>query len=377
MSRPTARKAAVKAAVAPPAMPDVPHETVGDVPELVDDDALDDVAIAPDGKDGDWPECVAVIDASQHGQRLDVVCAALAPQYSRNHVKQLIEDGLLTTDGKVSDSPSRKAAIGQQLRLRLRPTAQSMAFLPEAMDLDIVFEDAHLLVLNKPVGLVVHPAAGNWQGTLMNGLLAHHAGAGGLPRAGIVHRLDKDTSGLMVVGKTLEAVTALSRAIAAREVSRQYQAIVHGEVPGKLRIESSIGRDPVTRVRMAVVPSGKPARTDVQPLALGAYQPEGGEGTKPVTGVWCILHTGRTHQIRVHLSSRRYPLVADTLYGGAAALGLQRQALHAARLAFTHPVTQAELVFAADLPPDMAAAWSTLQALSPQAWPSDSPQKDS
>ncbi len=371
MSRPTPRKAAVKGAAPPVAASDEAHVSLGSASELPDDEALEEAA-EPDA-DGHWPECTALIDASQHGQRLDVVCAALAPQYSRNHIKQLIEDGLLTMNGQKSDSPSRKATVGQQLRLLLRPTAQSMAFQPEAMDLAIVFEDAHLMVINKPVGLVVHPAAGNWNGTLMNGLLAHHAGAAGLPRAGIVHRLDKDTSGLMVVGKTLEAVTALSRAIAAREVSRQYQAIVHGEVPGKLRIESSIGRDPVTRVRMAVVPSGKPARTDVQPRALGAYQPEGGEGTKPVTGVWCILHTGRTHQIRVHLSSRRYPLVADTLYGGAPALGIERQALHAARLAFTHPATQAELVFTAPLPADMADAWAALQPIADAA----SPEKDS
>jgi 23S rRNA pseudouridine1911/1915/1917 synthase len=331
-----------------------------DQADLLDEDLQDDPGLPP-LNEADWPVCEAVIDSLQHAQRLDVVCAALSPQYSRNHIKQLIEDGLLTINGQVATSASRKASAGQQLHLRLRPTAQSMAFLPEAMDLPIVFEDEHLLVVNKPVGMVVHPAAGNWTGTLMNGLLAHHPGAVGLPRAGIVHRLDKDTSGLMVVGKTLVAVTALSRAIAAREVSRQYQAIAHGQVPDALSIDAPIGRDPQTRVRMAVMASGKPARTDVQRLASGQFMPPGATTDRSLSGVWCTLHSGRTHQIRVHLSSRKHPLVADALYGGAPALGMQRQALHAARLAFTHPITQAELVFTADLPPDMAAAWAQLQ----------------
>jgi len=335
--------------------------------DLEDDGALDELTPAgsPAEAPASLPDKSAILGTSQHGLRLDVVCAALAPEYSRNHIKQLIEDGLLTVNGKVVDSPSRKAQAGQSLVLCLRPTAQSMAFQAEPMDLPIVFEDAHLMVVNKPVGMVVHPAAGNWTGTLMNGLLAHHAGAAALPRAGIVHRLDKDTSGLMVVGKTLEAVTALSRAIAAREVSRQYQAIVHGEVPARFTVESSIGRDPVTRVRMAVVPSGKPARTDVQRLGLGSYTSPGSEAQRTVSGVWCTLHSGRTHQIRVHLSSRKHPLVGDALYGGAPALGMCRQALHAARLAFLHPATHESCVFTAPLPPDMARAWAHLDTENP------------
>ena len=309
-----------------------------------------------------WPTRTHRVEVAQHGQRLDVVCAALAPEFSRSHVKQLIEEGLLTVDGQVQSTPSRKAQLGQALVLTLRPTAQSQAFQAEAMDLPIVFEDAHLLVVNKPVGMVVHPAAGNWTGTLMNGLLAHHAGAAALPRAGIVHRLDKDTSGLMVVGKTLEAVTALSRAIAAREVSRQYQALVHGETPKTMQIDAPIGRDPVTRVRMAVLASGKPARTDVERLACGRIVLAGQTAERPVSGVWCTLHTGRTHQIRVHLSHRKHPLVADAMYGGAQALGMTRQALHAARLAFVHPITQEACVFTAPLPDDMAHAWAQLNS---------------
>ncbi len=328
----------------------------------VDDDLLAEVSPVAPGSVGELVDKVASVEVAQHGLRLDVVCAALAPEFSRSHIKQLIEEGLLTVDGKVVDTPSRKAQLGQALILRLRPTAQSMAFQPEAMDLPIVFEDEHLLVVNKPVGMVVHPAAGNWSGTLMNGLLAHHAGAAALPRAGIVHRLDKDTSGLMVVGKTLVAVTALSRAIAAREVSRQYQALVHGQVLDNLSIDAPLARDPVTRVKMAVLASGKPARTDVQRVAQGTWTTQAGV-VRPVSGVWCTLHTGRTHQIRVHLSSRKHPLLGDAMYGGQPALGLSRQALHAARLALTHPVSGVRQVFLAPLPPDMAQAWSLLEVV--------------
>jgi 23S rRNA pseudouridine1911/1915/1917 synthase len=300
-----------------------------------------------------------------------VFLVAGAPEFSRSHLKHLIDGGCVQVDGKPATAASRKVLAGQKVSVLLKPTAQSQAFVPEAMSLPIVFEDAHLLVINKPAGLVVHPAAGNWTGTLMNGLLAHHAGAVDLPRAGIVHRLDKDTSGLMVVGKTLAAVTGLSRAIAAREVSRQYKAIVQGAVPAAFTVESSIGRDPSTRVRMAVVPSGKPARTDVQRLVGGEWAPPQHSvkadqrlPARTYSGVLCTLHTGRTHQIRVHLSSRKHPLVADALYGGAVALGMTRQALHAVRLAFVHPITGEQLVFESALPPDMAWAWEALVASS-------------
>ena len=298
------------------------------------------------------------VDAAGHGRRLDQWLVALAPEFSRNHIQALIERGCVQVDQQPATQPSRKVAVGQTVWARLEPTAQSMAFVPQAMRLSIVFEDEHLMVIDKPVGLVVHPAAGHWSGTLMNGLLAHHPLAQHLPRAGIVHRLDKDTSGLMVVGKSLMACTALTRSIAAREVHRQYSALVWGCPPEALRIDAPLGRDPATRIKMAVVPSGKPAMTDVRLVGSLEIDWNSGQGGTTISAVECILHSGRTHQIRVHLSSRRWPLVADALYGGAAALGMARQALHAARLELAHPMSGERLTFEAPLPEDMAPAWA-------------------
>lgn len=298
---------------------------------------------------------VTVVGRELHGNRLDKALVAMAGEFSRSHLQGLIEAGHVWVDDVVATSASRKVLAGQRLAVDLVPTPESRAFRPEAMRLPIVFEDEHLLVIDKPAGIVVHPAAGNWSGTLLNGLLAHHANAATLPRAGIVHRLDKDTSGLMVVGKTLPAVTALVRAISAREVHREYRAMVHGRMPMEpWRIDAPIGRDPQTRVKMAVNAQGKPAQTDVMPEAFA----ETTDG--PVTAVRCKLHTGRTHQIRVHLASRGYPLLADSVYGGRAALGLSRQALHAARLGFAHPIHGEARWFDAALPPDLAQAWAVV-----------------
>ena len=288
-----------------------------------------------------------------HGERLDKLLVAQAGEFSRSYLQGLIERGWVQVDGVVASSASRRLRAGQAVSVALQPTDESRAFTAEPMALSIRLEDEHLLVLCKPAGLVVHPAPGHWRGTLLNGLLAHHRGALQLPRAGIVHRLDKDTSGLMVVAKTLPAMTALVRAIAAREVRREYRALVHGEVAAlPFSIEAPIGRDPVARVRMAAVASGKPARTDV---ARVAYRDK-------ISAVQCTLHSGRTHQIRVHLALRGHPLLADALYGGRPALGIERQALHAARLGLRHPITSAALAFEEPLPPDLSPAWAQVCA---------------
>jgi 23S rRNA pseudouridine1911/1915/1917 synthase len=292
-----------------------------------------------------------VVDAALHGARLDKALVAHAGEFSRSHLQSLIERALVRVDGTPARAASQRLRAGQAVEVELLPTDESRAFVAEPMALAIVYEDAHLLVIDKPAGLVVHPAPGHWRGTLLNGLLAHHAGAREVPRAGVVHRLDKDTSGLMVVAKTLPAMTALTRAIAAREVRREYLALVHGDFgPSPATIDAPIGRDPVSRIRMAVVGSGKAARTEVRRVASdGRY-----------SALECRLHTGRTHQIRVHLAWRGYPLIADALYGGASAFGLARQALHAARLGFEHPALARPMRFTAPLPADLAPAWDAI-----------------
>jgi 23S rRNA pseudouridine1911/1915/1917 synthase len=328
-----------------------------------------------------------------HGHRLDRALVELAPEFSRSYLQQLADDGAVTLNGAPLRKNAAKLKAGDQLAITLRPTPQSLAFKPEAMDLDIVFQDEHLLIVNKRAGVVVHPAAGNWSGTLLNGLLARDAQCAVLPRAGIVHRLDKDTSGLMVVARTRLCMDALVAMIAAREVSRQYIAIGHRAWPGEVhrRVDAPIGRDIKNRLRMAVVDlqrsPGKEAMTDFELLSnsklpvlysigleaekahksskSSIQEPKNDADSSNIDDrsfclLRCVLHTGRTHQIRVHAAYVAHPLVGDAIYGGAPAGGLTRQALHAQRLAFTHPMTGQDLVFTAPLPADLLQACELL-----------------
>lgn len=310
-------------------------------PIVAESDELEDTAT-----DVEWRELS--VSAQQHGQRLDRALVDAVPEFSRSYLQHLIEAERVTINAQIARKPSQKVKAGDALAIELRPTPQSQAFTPQDMQLDVVFQDAHILVINKPAGLVVHPAPGNWSGTLLNGLLAYDTAISAVPRAGIVHRLDKDTSGLMVVARSRAVMDALVQSIAARDVSRQYLAIAHKpwSGPSMRTVDAPIGRDPRNRLRMAVVDleaqSGKTAKTDVVLLAkadAGCF-------------VRCILHTGRTHQIRVHMASLGHPLVADTVYGGTCVSGMERQALHAVRLAFAHPISGESMVFEAPPPED-------------------------
>ena len=293
------------------------------------------------------------IQAELHGERLDRALSMLLPEFSRSYAQQLLSEGsvarLLPIAGPVAKA-SAKVRMGERYRVSLRPTPQSQAFQAEPMPLHVVHEDAELRVIYKPAGLVVHPAPGNWRGTLLNGLLALDPQAVMLPRAGIVHRLDKDTSGLMVVARTRRSMDALVAMIAARQVKREYLAVGYRAWHGAAvrEVQAPIGRDPRNRLRMAVVDierhSGKEAHTT---LSLCDSQ-------ENACLVHAALHTGRTHQIRVHMAHIGHPLLGDALYAGPMQMGIARQALHAMRLSFDHPVSGQALCFEAPLPPDMA-----------------------
>ena len=312
---------------------------------------------AEDGADEDEALSLEVVPAS-HGERLDRWLSLQRPHASRAYFQQLIEAGAVSIDGQVVIKPSAKLKLGSTVRVNLLPRAQDQAFEPEPMDLDVRFEDEHLMVLHKPAGLVVHPAAGHWSGTLLNGLLAHHALAPSLPRAGIVHRLDKDTSGLMLVAKSQTAMDGLTRQIAQREVHRVYVALVKGaHAMAEQSVENTLGRDPRNRLRMAVLPSGSAAGKHAHTSIRWVGSSSEGQG-EPISWVTCKLHTGRTHQIRVHLTHLQHPLLGDDVYGGPAWYGMSRQALHATSLGLRHPITGQRLQVLSELPQDMQNAFA-------------------
>jgi 23S rRNA pseudouridine1911/1915/1917 synthase len=287
------------------------------------------------------------------GQRLDRALARMFPEFSRSRLKSWLIAGAITVDG---NSPRPRDPVRGGECVELNPVAELSVYAdPEPIALDVVFEDESLIVINKPAGLVVHPGAGNPGGTLMNGLLHHAARLKEIPRAGIIHRLDKNTSGLLLIAKTLPVHTALVRLLADREISRHYLAVCNGVLTGGGKIDAAIGRHPVDRTRMSVQENGKPAVTHYTVR----------ERFRAHTYVNVRLETGRTHQIRVHFAHRRHALVGDPVYGGRLALPagatepmiaalreFRRQALHATRLEFAHPESGETLNFEVPPPAD-------------------------
>ncbi len=297
------------------------------------------------------------------GRRLDLALARLLPDYSRARIQAWIRAGRVRVGG-APRRPRDPVRAGERVEVRAEAPAP-LEDRPQALDLEILHEDDHLLAVNKPPGLVVHPGAGNREGTLLNALLHHVPGASRLPRAGLVHRLDKDTSGVLVVAKTPAAHTRLVAALQARQIRREYLALVLGEVIAGGTVEAPVGRHPVHRTRMAVVPGGRPAVTHYRvSRRLGA-----------LTLLRVRLETGRTHQIRVHMAHIGHPVAGDPVYGGrsrlprgldararAALAAWRRQALHARRLELAHPVTGRPLCWEVQPPADFAALLETLDS---------------
>ncbi|WP_156255978.1 RluA family pseudouridine synthase [Sandarakinorhabdus oryzae] len=302
---------------------------------------------------------IITLPATAAGQRLDKALAEAVPLYSRERLKTLVQGGRLTGPAGVIWDPATKMKGGEALSLDV-PEARPSDTVAQDIPLSIVFEDDHLLVVDKPAGLVVHPAAGNYDGTMVNALLHHCAGRlsgiGGVARPGIVHRIDKDTSGLLVVAKTDKAHEGLAAQFARHDVDRRYTAVVAGvPVPPAGRIEGALARSTTNRQKMAIVKDGRGKHAVTHFRTVTAFD--------QAAQVECRLETGRTHQIRVHMASIGHALLGDAVYGrtpGKLApvlkgLGFDRQALHAATLGFVHPVTQEKLSFESALPADMVA----------------------
>lgn len=292
------------------------------------------------------------------GLRLDQALQRLMPEHSRSRLQNWIKEGLVTIENQATTA-KLKVWGGEVVQIVPQAAPEESAFQAEDIALDIVYEDDHILVINKPAGLVVHPAAGNWEGTLLNALLYHAPHLKELPRAGIVHRLDKNTSGLLVVAKTLAAQTSLVRQLQARTVKREYRAIVWGQVWRNGKVDQPIGRHSHARTKMAVNRSGKPAVTHYEVLERFAVH----------TYLRCLLETGRTHQIRVHMQYLKAPIAGDQVYGMHGIVPLRamtqtlrdalqsfnRQALHAIKLGLIHPETGQAMEWQIELPPDMKA----------------------
>lgn len=296
----------------------------------------------------------AMLTSSEHGMRFDQAAATLFGEFSRERLKQWIASGELTLDDRTA-KPKVKVQTGQMMKLDATLEAAG-EWTAQAIELDIVYEDDSVLVINKPAGLVVHPAAGNPDGTLLNALLHHYPQQAELPRAGIVHRLDKDTTGLMVVARTLQAHNSLINQLKDKTVTREYDAVVVGAMTAGGSVDAPLGRHPKDRKRQAVTDQGKPAVTHYRVA----------ERFPSHTHVRCQLETGRTHQIRVHMAYVKHPLVGDPVYGGRfkmpagatealreALRTFPRQALHARRLRFDHPETGEQVSCQAELPDDM------------------------
>jgi 23S rRNA pseudouridine1911/1915/1917 synthase len=298
------------------------------------------------------------------GKRLDQVLAELFPDYSRSRLQKWVKSGKVTVNG-TSRAVKEKVTAGDRIELQVVEEAV-IEDAPEKIDLDILYEDDDLLVINKPAGLVVHPAAGNPAGTLLNGLLHHAPSLETLPRAGIVHRLDKDTSGLLVVARSQRAHKQLVEMLQQRDIHREYRTIVHGRMVAGGTVDEPIGRHPTQRKKMAVLysESAKPAMTDYRVL----------ERFRAHCLLQVKLHSGRTHQIRVHMAHIRHPVVGDPLYGGRlqipagcsdalrdALRSFRRQALHAFRLGFEHPATGEWIEWEAPMPDDMERLLSVLR----------------
>jgi 23S rRNA pseudouridine1911/1915/1917 synthase len=292
------------------------------------------------------PTTALVLPADCTGLRFDQALARLFPQHSRSRLGAWLKAGRITLDGATSTA-SRKVRGGEKVTVTPLADPRVTSFRAQDIPIDVVFEDDHLIVINKPPGLVVHPGSGNWDGTLLNALLQHAPQLAQIPRAGIVHRIDKDTSGLLVVAKTLSVQTALVRQLQNHSVTREYVTVVHGFVAREGSVDAPIGRHKTQRTRMAVAPNGKPAITH--------YEPE--EHFGKTTLLRCRLETGRTHQIRVHLASIGHPIVGDPVYGAnrktPVSAPIARQALHAEKLALTHPATGRRRSWSARVPADM------------------------